>query len=125
MRTIDLSGPRMAAWWIKSGRGWVEALESLTANGIRLDQEALKDYAARLVDVSERQGTLQETIMEEQLAAALGRKHLELEQLNRNYDQLLVLLANVVSGEIGPARVTVDLAARTWALAEKPVAPSE
>lgn len=48
-------------------------------------------------------------------AAALGRKALELEQLNANYDELLMLLGRVASGEIKPENVRVDLKARSWA----------
>ena len=61
--------------------------------------------------------------MEEQALAALGRKQLELEQLNRNYDQLLALLGNVAAGEIDPSRVTVNREARTWAVTEAVLRP--
>ena len=48
--------------------------------------------------------------------AALGRKTLELEQMHAEYDRLLALLAGVLTGEIAPQRVRVDLKGRCWAL---------
>ena len=58
---------------------------------------------------------------ESQLYEALGRKQALIESQNLEYGRLLELLANVVSGNIAPERVTVDLVARTW----KFVAPEE
>lgn len=55
----------------------------------------------------------------EKLFEALGRKQFQLDELNREYDQLLQLLANVVAGDIETSRVTVSLAERRWALADK------
>lgn len=52
----------------------------------------------------------------ERLYAALGRKALELEHLHAEYDRLLALLAGVLTGEIAPQRVRVDLEGRRWAL---------
>ena len=54
--------------------------------------------------------------MEEQALAALGRKQLELDQLNTNYNHLLVLVQWLATGEVSPERVHVDLATRTWKL---------
>ena len=53
----------------------------------------------------------------------LGRKTADFEALNAQYDQLLLLLSRVLSGEICPERVSVDLANRSWACvaAEVPV----
>ena len=48
--------------------------------------------------------------------AALGRRTLELEQMHAEYDRLLALLAGVLTGEIAPQRVRVDLQARQWVL---------
>lgn len=52
--------------------------------------------------------------MSDALYASLGRKQAELEQLHTEYDRLLALLAAVLSGEIAPARVHVDLERRCW-----------
>ena len=46
---------------------------------------------------------------------ALGRKALELDTLNANYDALLVLLDSVAGGLIKPEWLRVDLKTRTWA----------
>ena len=48
--------------------------------------------------------------------AALGRKTLELEQMHAEYDRLLALLDGVLTGEIAPQRVRVDLEGRSWVL---------
>ena len=52
--------------------------------------------------------------------AALGRKTLELEQMHAEYDRLLALLAGVLTGEIAPQCVRVDLRGRCWALEATP-----
>ena len=52
----------------------------------------------------------------DELYASLGRKTVELENLNKQYDTLLLLLGKVVSGEIDKANVTVNLEGRSWAL---------
>lgn len=123
MKTIDLSGHRIAAWWAKAGRGWIETLEGLTSDGVKLDQDILKGYAGRLAKVIEQQRSL-EVNVEDSLTAALaavGQKQLLIETKDREYDKLLVCLSNVVSGAVDPARVKVDLAGRSWAqLAETP-----
>ena len=54
--------------------------------------------------------------MEEQALAALGRKQLELDNLNANYNHLLALVQWLATGEVAPERVHVDLATRTWKL---------
>lgn len=51
------------------------------------------------------------------LYAALGRKQDALDNLNDEYNRLLAVLGQVASGEIAPTRVSVDLAARSWAVA--------
>lgn len=55
----------------------------------------------------------------DEILAVLGRKQLQLEAQDREYDKLLQLLAAVVEGGIKPSRVTVNLAQRTWALADE------
>lgn len=52
--------------------------------------------------------------------AAIGRKQVELDSLNTEYDRLLEVLKQVASGQIDPGRVSVDTAARTWAVAVPP-----
>lgn len=52
--------------------------------------------------------------MSDELNAIIGRKQVELENLNTEYDRVLLLLSKVVSGEIASADVAVDLAARSW-----------
>lgn len=49
--------------------------------------------------------------------ASIGRKQTELDRLNAEYDKLLGVVSQIVSGEIHPSRVSVDLAARNWAVA--------
>lgn len=53
---------------------------------------------------------------EQELAAALGRKQIELEKLQLEYDRLLTLASWMASGEVLPSRVQVDLKTRTWRL---------
>ena len=64
---------------------------------------------------------------ETEMFASIGRKQVELDTLNANYDQLLAVLAQVASGQVIPARVSVDLQARTWAVAavEPSAAPAD
>ncbi len=50
-----------------------------------------------------------------ELYEALGRKQAALDAMNVEYDRLLSLLQQVVSGKISPGRVTVDTEKRTWA----------
>lgn len=57
----------------------------------------------------------------DELYASLGRKTVELENLNKQYDTLLLLLGKVVSGEIDKANVTVNLEGRSWALTQPQV----
>lgn len=123
MKTVDLSGQRIAAWWVKAGRGWIETLEGLTSDGVKLDQDILKGYAARLARVIEQQRSLEVDVEEDlrQAQMAVGQKQLQLESKDREYDKLLVCLSNVVNGAVDAARVKVDLATRSWAqLAEIP-----
>lgn len=56
---------------------------------------------------------------ESEAYAALGRKAVELENLNLEYNRLLVVLSQVASGEIEKDRVSVDLAARSWKVEPK------
>lgn len=58
----------------------------------------------------------------------MGRKQIELEDaktnlasLNREYDNLLCMLAKVSAGEIDPKAIAVDLALRSWKLRVVPV----
>lgn len=64
---------------------------------------------------------------ESEMYAAIGRKQTELDNLNVEYDRLLAVLSQVSSGEVVSARVSVDLSARTWAVAavEPLAAPAE
>lgn len=55
--------------------------------------------------------------MEEALYAKIGRQQVLLEAQDAAYGQLLGVLAGVVSGQVDPSRVLVNLTARTWALA--------
>ncbi len=55
--------------------------------------------------------------------AIYGRKQVELDNLNEQYDKLLSVLAKVVVGEINIAQVAVDLTARSWAVTA-PAAPA-
>ena len=61
---------------------------------------------------------------EKELLASVGRKTLEFEKLNIEYETLLLLLSKVLSGEIRPDEVTVDLAARRWTYTANPVPQS-
>ena len=53
---------------------------------------------------------------DEILYAALGRKQFDLEQLHGEYDRLLRLLGEIVTGQIDATRVHVDLDRRQWGL---------
>lgn len=57
--------------------------------------------------------------MAETLHEMLGRKQFDLENLSAEYDRLLAVLGQVVSGEIAPERVSVDLTARNWKVEPK------
>ncbi len=59
----------------------------------------------------------QPTMNEAKLYEKIGRLQSDLDAMNANYDQLLAVLANVASGATDPERVSVDLAARSWAVA--------
>lgn len=63
--------------------------------------------------------------MNENLYEMLGRKQAELEGLNIEYNRLLAVLGQVVSGEIERGRVLVDLAARTWTVGAKEPEPGQ
>ncbi len=61
------------------------------------------------------------------LHEAIGRKQLELEDRALQYQSLIRLLAQVVSGEIARSRVIVNLTDQTWgyvALGERPPMPA-
>lgn len=60
---------------------------------------------------------------ETQLYEALGRKQMAFETLDAAYTALLGLLAKVVSDEISPTRVIVDLTNRAWAVSEPGTRP--
>jgi hypothetical protein len=55
---------------------------------------------------------------ESQLYEKVGRLQVAHEQLDAEYTRLLGLLAQVVAGDVDPARLLVDLTNRTWTLAE-------
>lgn len=57
--------------------------------------------------------------------AAIGRKQTELDNLNIEYDRLLSLLKQVLSGEIDACRVTVNTSSRSWEMVELPQSPDE
>ncbi len=59
----------------------------------------------------------QPTMNEAKLYEKIGRLQSDLDAMNANYDQLLVVLANVEIGAIDPSRVKVNLAARSWEVA--------
>jgi hypothetical protein len=69
--------------------------------------------------------------MEPKLYELLGRKQQVIEEQDAAYSALLGLLAGVVGGEVARERVTVNLTARTWAMApdgsrpEPPAEPTE
>ena len=63
--------------------------------------------------------------MSDELYATLGRKQQELESLNGEYDRLLNLLSQVVTGTVDRERVSVDLVARSWKVEPEPVATPE
>jgi hypothetical protein len=53
---------------------------------------------------------------EAQLYEKVGRQQVLIESQDAAYTALIRLLAQVVSGEVARDRVTVNLAARTWAI---------
>lgn len=53
---------------------------------------------------------------EAQLYEKIGRQQVDIEDRALNYSRLLLLFAQVLLGEVDPARVTLDLAAQTWTL---------
>lgn len=64
---------------------------------------------------------------EAQLFERLGRALVEIEDRSNSYATLLDLLAKVVSGEIDPSRVIVNLTDKTWGYAapgERPPMPA-
>ena len=63
--------------------------------------------------------------MSDELDAIIGRKQVELENLNLEYNRLLMVLGQVVSGEVEKDRVSVDLAARSWKVEPKAGDPAE
>ena len=60
---------------------------------------------------------------EAELFAVIGRKQMDFDNLNVEYDRLLSLLDQVISGQIQAQSVTVDIAARKWTIAVPDVAP--
>lgn len=54
---------------------------------------------------------------ETEMFAAIGRKQTELDTLNSEYDRLLSLLSQVISGEVPADRVSVNLHGRSWEIA--------
>lgn len=47
----------------------------------------------------------------------IGQLQVALDNLNVEYDNLLNLAGKLASGEIEPARVTVDMSGRSWSIA--------
>ena len=63
----------------------------------------------------------------DQLYAKIGRQQVESERLNAEYDALLKLLGDVVTGAIERSRVLVNLTGRSWALSppgQQPAMPA-
>ena len=60
---------------------------------------------------------------ESQAFESLGRKQAQLEDLDRNYSQLLGLFASVLRGDICPSRVMLNLTERTWAFSNPGESP--
>ena len=54
---------------------------------------------------------------ENELYETIGRLTMQLEDLNDEYDRLLEVLRQVVTGEVKLECVTADIAGRTWAVA--------
>ena len=54
---------------------------------------------------------------------SLGHFAIDLINLNGEYDRLLALLCQVISGEVAHERVSVNLVTRTWAVT--PVMPAK
>ena len=66
-----------------------------------------------------------------EILAHIGRKQIELENsriafasLTQEYSNLLLVLSNVLDGNIPAERVSVNLEARSWAISPEP-APAE
>lgn len=55
---------------------------------------------------------------------AIGRKQMELDRLNIEYSKLLIVLSQVVSGEVTIDRVTVDLPTRSWSVIQAAPIPA-
>ena len=53
---------------------------------------------------------------ESQLFEKVGRLGVENDSLRLEYSRLLLLLGQVLAGEVAPERVTIDLAGQTWTL---------
>ena len=53
--------------------------------------------------------------------AVIGRKQTELDNLNVEYDRLLFILAQVLSGQLAADKVTVDIPGRRWTVETIPV----
>jgi hypothetical protein len=62
--------------------------------------------------------------MSDQLYAKIGRLQTANDELSQNYDLLLGLLANVVTGKCDATRVLVNLTERSWTVAEEDCRPS-
>lgn len=63
--------------------------------------------------------------MSDELNAIIGRKQVELDTLNVEYNRVLAVLGHVVSGEVARDRVSVDLAARSWKVEPEVIATPE
>jgi len=59
----------------------------------------------------------------DKLQLMIGRKQIQLEELDQQYSRLTNVLAGVVSGAIAPSRVMVNLTDRTWTVAAPDTRP--
>lgn len=65
--------------------------------------------------------------VEQKLYEKIGRQHLQIEEQDAAYTNLLNLLAGIVSGEIDTSRVMVNLTSRMWQVSaegDRPVLPA-
>jgi hypothetical protein len=96
---------------------------------IRLDHMGMRkwcweDFAPQKVYDSLKFSTVEDDAqpekketMSDKLYADLGRKQERIEQLDAAFDQLLRITAQLLSGEIEPSRVMIDLTNRAWIVA--------
>lgn len=56
-----------------------------------------------------------------ELYTKIGQQQVALDNLNAQYDSLLLVFSKVAAGEIANDRVAVDLAARSWSIVPEPL----